>query len=183
MKESDQKSRDNGPDDLIVVARVARTRGLRGEVVADLYTDFPGRDEDHDRVIAIAPDGRRRSLQIEEHWFHGNRIIFKFIDYDSIDAAKDLAGNQLAVPAGDRVELSGDQFYEWELAGCRVEGTDGHLIGTVREVMPTGGVEVLVVANDAGHEFLIPMARDICVEIDVEKKLIRVDPPEGLLEL
>ena len=183
MKESDQKSRDDGPDDLIVVARVARTRGLRGEVVADLYTDFPGRFEDLDQVIAIAPDGSHRSLQIEEYWFHGNRIIFKFIDYDSIDKAKDLAGYQLAIPAGERVELAADQFYEWELDGCRVEGIDGNLIGKVREVMRTGGVEVLVVANDAGREFLIPMARDICVEIDVEKKLIRVDPPEGLLDL
>jgi ribosomal 30S subunit maturation factor RimM len=63
-------------DDLIVVARVARTRGLRGEVIADLYTDFPGRFEALDYVIAIAPDGSRRSLQIEEHWLHGKRIVF-----------------------------------------------------------------------------------------------------------
>lgn len=183
MDESDQKSRGTETDDLIVIARVARTRGLRGEVVADLYTDFPGRFEDIENVIAVAPDGSRRSLQIEEHWFHGNRIIFKFIDYDSIDSAKQLAGYQLAVPADERVELAEDQFYEWELAGCRVEGLDRNLIGTVREVMRTGGVEILVVRNDAGREFLIPMAQDICVEIDVEKKLIRVDPPEGLLEL
>ena len=170
-------------DDLIVVARVARTRGLRGEVVADLYTDFPGRFEDLDSVIAIAPDGNRRSLQIEEHWFHGNRIIFKFAGYDSIDEAKELAGFQLAVPAGDRIELPKDQFYEWELAGCNVETVDGKSIGVVREVMRTGGVEILVVEGDAGGEFLIPMAQEICVEIDIDKKLVRVDPPEGLLEL
>jgi 16S rRNA processing protein RimM len=170
-------------DDLIVVARVARTRGLRGEVIADLYTDFPERFEDVDQIIAIAPDGSHRSLQIEEHWFHGNRIVFKFAEYDSIDAAQDLAANQLAVPAGERVELDANQFYEWELAGCRVEVIDGNAIGTVSEVMRTGGVEILVVANDAGREFLIPMAQDICVEIDVEGKLIRIDPPEGLLEL
>jgi 16S rRNA processing protein RimM len=170
-------------DDLIVVARVARTRGLRGEVVADLYTDFPGRFEALEQVIAIAPDGSRRSLQIEEHWFHGNRIIFKFASYDSIDEAKELAGYQLAVPASERIELPADHFYEWELAGCRVETMDGTLIGLVREVMRTGGVEILVVAGDAGREYLVPMAHDICVEIDVAQKLIRIDPPEGLLEL
>jgi len=64
MNESDQ-SRDAGTDDLIVVARVARTRGLRGEVVADLYTDFPERFDSLENIIAIAPDGSRRSLQIE----------------------------------------------------------------------------------------------------------------------
>ncbi len=170
-------------DDLIVVARIARTRGLRGEVVADLLTDFPGRFEALESVIAIAPDGSRRSLQIKAHWFQAKRIIFKFAGYDSIDEARELAGFQLAVPAGDRIELPKDQFYEWELAGCRVETTDGKSIGMVREVMRTGGVEILVVAGDAGGEFLIPMAQEICVEIDIDKKLVRVDPPEGLLEL
>jgi 16S rRNA processing protein RimM len=170
-------------DDLIVVARVARTRGLRGELVADLYTDFPGRFEGLERVMAIAPDGSRRSLQIEEHWFHGNRIVFKFAGYDSIDAAKDLAGYQLAIPASERIELPEDHFYEWELTGCRVEALDGKLIGQVSEVMRTGGVEIMVVAGVEGREFLIPMAHDICVEIDIEQKLIRVDPPAGLLEL
>lgn len=170
-------------DDLIVVARVARTRGLRGEVVADLYTDFPGRFAALDQLIAIAPDGGRRSLQIEEHWFHGNRIVFKFAGYDSIDEANGLAGLQLAIPASERIELPADHFYEWELAGCRVEALDGQVIGQVREVMRTGGVEILVVAGDEGRDFLIPMARDICVEIDIEQKVVRVDPPEGLLDL
>jgi 16S rRNA processing protein RimM len=170
-------------EDLIVVARVARTRGLRGEVVADLLTDFPERFDALDQVIAIAPDGNRRSLQIEEHWFHGTRIIFKFTGYDSIDTAKELAGYELAVSADERVKLAKDQFYEWELAGCRVESLDGKQIGTVREVMRTGGVEVLVVTGASDDEYLVPMARDICIEIDVEKKVIRVDPPEGLLEL
>jgi len=171
------------PDDLVVVARVVRTRGLRGEVVADLLTDFPGRFEALEDVIAIAPDGTRRSLRIEEHWFQANRIVFKFGGYDSIDEAKELAGFQIAVPASDRIELPKDQFYEWELAGCRVETIDGESIGVVREVMRTGGVEILVVAGDAGGEFLIPMAEEICVEIDVSRKLVRVNPPEGLLEL
>jgi 16S rRNA processing protein RimM len=170
-------------DDLVVVARVARTRGLRGEVVADLYTDFPGRFEGLEYVIAIAPDGSRRSLQIEEHWFQGNRIIFKFAGYDSIDEAKELAGLQLAIPASERIALPEDTFYEWELAGCRVEALDGKVIGQVREVMRTGGVEILVVADDEGRECLIPMAHDICVEIDIERKIVRVDPPEGLLDL
>lgn len=182
MNESDQ-ARAADTDDLVVVARVARTRGLRGEVVADLYTDFPGRFEALDSVIAIAPDGSRRSLQIEEHWFHGNRIVFKFATYDSIDEAKDLAGLQLAIPASERIELPAGMFYEWELAGCRVEALDGKLIGQVREVMHTGGVEILVVAGDDGCDFLIPMAREICVEIDIEHKVVRVDPPEGLLDL
>ena len=170
-------------DDLIVVARVVRPRGLRGEVVADLLTDFPRRFADLESVTAVAPDGTHRSLQIEEHWFQGNRIILKFGSYDSIDEAKELAGFQLAIPASERIELPQDQFYEWELTGCRVETIQGKAIGVVSEVMRTGGVEILVVAGNAGNEFLIPMAQEICVEIDIDKRVVHVDPPEGLLEL
>jgi 16S rRNA processing protein RimM len=175
-------SLSEGTDDLVVIARVARTRGLRGEVVADLYTDFPGRFEDLEHVIAIAPDGTRRSLQIEEHWFHGKRIVFKFAGHDSIDEATTLAGFQLAVPASERIELPAGMFYEWELAGCRVESLDGTSIGTVTEVLKTGGVEVLIIAG-AEREHMVPMVDDICVEIDIEQKRIRIDPPEGLLDL
>src|SRR5438105_11225896 len=109
MSESDQS---RNADDLIVVARVARTRGLRGEVIADLYTDFPERFEGLAQVTAIAPDGSKRSLQIEEYWFQGDRIIFKFAGYDSIDEAKELAASQLAILESERIELPQDHFYE-----------------------------------------------------------------------
>lgn len=170
-------------DDLIFVARVVKTRGIRGEVAADLLTDFPERFEGLETLIAIAPDGSRRSLAIEEYWFHGDRVVLKFPGYDSIDAAKELVGLALAVPADERIELPKDQFYEWELIGCRVETTEEKIVGHVKGIMRTGGVEILVVSDDAGREFLVPMASDICVKVDVEQKFIQIDPPAGLLEL
>lgn len=170
-------------DDLIVVAHIAKTRGLRGEVVADLLTDFPDRFEHLDSLIGIGPDQAQRSLQIEEQWFHGNRLVLKFAGFDRIEEAKELVGLHLAVPAAERIELPSGIFYEWELAGCRVEMISGQHVGEVKEIMRTGGVEILAVVDPAGRERLIPMATDICVGIDIEKKLIRIDPPEGLLEL
>jgi 16S rRNA processing protein RimM len=176
--------------DLVAVARVVKTRGIRGEITADLLTDFPERFEGLESLIGVAPDGGRRSLRIEEHWFHGKRIVFKFAGYDSIDAAKVLVGSLLSVPEAERVQPPKDHYFDSELAGCRVETVGGQHVGSVREVMRAGGVDLLVVDSDgsdggreAGRELLIPMAQDICVEIDVAGKLIRVDPPEGLLEL
>ena len=87
------------------------------------------------------------------------------------------------MPAEDRVALPADSFYEWELIGCRVETIGGEHIGEVAEVMRTGGVEILKVIDHTGRDRLIPMASDIVVAIDTEKKLVRIDPPEGLLEL
>ena len=88
---------------------------------------------------------------------------------------------EICVPESEAVELEEDEFFDWQLQGCAVETLDGERIGTVSEVMRTGGTENLVVVNGA-KDFLIPFAETICTQVDVENKLIRVDLPEGLLE-
>ena len=174
---------DAAATELVAVAQAVKTRGLRGEIVADLLTDFPERFEGLEELIAVAPGGKRLTLALEEHWFQGTRVILKFAGYDSIEAASALVGYEFAVPETERVELDEDEFYDWELIGCKVETIEGEELGLVSEVLRTGGVEVLVVENaEAKGEHLIPLAETICVEIDIENKLIRVDPPEGLLE-
>ena len=85
------------------------------------------------------------------------------------------------MPESEAVELDTDEFFDWQLEGCRVETIDRETIGTVRELLRTGGTEVLIVAGTE-KEFMIPFAESICIDVDVEKKLIRIDPPEGLLE-
>lgn len=169
--------------ELVAVARAVKTRGLRGELVAELLTDFPERFEGLENLIAVAPDGRRTRLRLEEHWFQGQRIVLKFAGFDSIEEAQALVGNEFAVPEAERVELPEDEFYDWELAGCRVETVGGEGLGEISSVMKTGAVPVLVVKDDSRkREYLIPLAEDICVEVDVDNRLVRVDPPEGLLE-
>lgn len=170
-------------DELVVVARAVRVRGLRGELVAELLTDFPERFEGLEQLVGVMPDGRIMQLALEDHWLQAGRIVLKFAGYDSIEEASALVGCEFAVPESERVALPEDEYYDWELAGCRVETVDGESLGRVREVMRTGGVEVLVVETDAGErDYLIPLAEEICVEIDIARKLIRVDAPEGLLE-
>lgn len=178
------KSTNSNRDDLVAVARAVRTRGLRGELVAELLTDFPERFDGLGSLIAVAPDGKRTVLAIEEHWFQADRIILKFAGFDSIESAAELIGHEFAVPEAERVQLPEDEYYDWELAGCRVESITGEAIGVVRQVLRTGGVEVLVAVDEATrHEYLIPMVDEICVEINIERKLVRIDPPDGLLEM
>jgi 16S rRNA processing protein RimM len=177
-----EREEDIAALELVAVARAVKVRGLRGEVVAELLTDFPERFEGLERLIAVTPDGKRLMLELEEHWFHQGRVVLKFAGYDTVEAATQLVGFEFTVPESERVELEEDEFYDWELEGCRVETVEGEQLGRVREIMRTGGVEMLVVDNGQGRDYLIPMAEDICVEIDIEEKLIRVDVPEGLLE-
>ena len=168
-------------EELVAIARIARPRGVKGEVVAEILTDFPERFESLDTVIAVVEGGKRSDLKIEKLWFQNARIVLKFDGIDSIEAAETLRGVEICVPESDAVELESDEFFDWQLAGCQVETIDGAQIGTVKELMRTGGTELLVVAG-LGKEYLIPFAEAICVEVDVENKLIKVDPPEGLLD-
>lgn len=174
---------DLGALELVLVARVAKPRGLKGEVACDLLTDFPDRFGRVEELIAVFPGGRRGRLALERHWLHGGRVILKLRGYDTPEAAAALAGCELAVPESEAVELEEGEFYDWQLEGCRVETIEGRDVGTVREVLHTGGeAPVLVIRDEAGRENLVPLALSICVEIDVDAKRILVDAPEGLLE-
>ncbi|HEV2763992.1 MAG TPA: ribosome maturation factor RimM [Pyrinomonadaceae bacterium] len=187
MSEGARAGGDGGAgaeEELVAVARVVKPRGVRGELVADLLTDFPERFEGLERLIAVSPSGERRTLRLEGHWLHGGRLVVKLEGYDSPESARALAGYELAVPESEAVELEEGEYYEWQLVGCRVETIEGSEVGRVTELLRTGGnAPVLVIKDEREREHLVPLAESICVEVDVERKLIRVDPPEGLLEL
>ena len=176
-------SSEESHKELIIVARTVRARGLKGELVADLLTDFPERFERITRLLGIGPSGEYRELKLERYWFQNDRVVLKFLGYDSIESANTLVGYELGLPEAERVQLSPDEFYDWELEGCSVELEHGSAIGNVREVMRTGGVELLVVEDDTRREHLIPMAESIVIEIDLLHRKIVIDPPEGLLDL
>lgn len=167
--------------DLVSIAKVSKTRGLRGEVVAEVLTDFPERFDGLEGVIGTLPGGERIDLKIESYFFQKGRIVLKFAGYDSIEEGENLRNTEISVPESEAVELETDEFFDWQLEGCQVETNDGEVIGTVRELLRTGGTEVLIVAGP-DKEFMIPFAESICIDVDIERKLIRIDPPEGLLE-
>ncbi len=167
--------------ELVTIAKIVRARGLRGEAVADLLTDFPERFEELKTVSARFPDGRIEELELEKFWFQKGRVILKFAGIDTVEKAEELRGVDICIAEEDSVELEDDEFFDWQLEGCRVETLDGIELGEVRELMRTGGTEVLIVAGGE-KEYMIPFAEAICTEVDIENKLIRIDPPEGLLD-
>jgi len=168
-------------EELVAIAKIVKPRGLRGEVVADLLTDFPARFEDLEDVIGLSPSDVRSDLKIENFWFQKDRVVLKFHGVDTVEAADELRGIEVCIPESDAVDLEEGEFFDWQLTGCEVETVDGEKVGTVRELLRTGGTEVLVVEN-GNREYLIPFAEAICLEVDIGAKKIRIDPPDGLLE-
>jgi 16S rRNA processing protein RimM len=174
--------REQIDSELIVVARALRTRGLKGEIVAELLSDFPERFEQISSVFAVG-SGAKKSLELEDHWFQNDRIVLKFAGYDDVESAKSLIGFDFALPEAERMKLSENEYYDWELEGCSVVIKDGPSLGIVRGVLRTGGVELLAVEDENAREHLVPMVESFVLKIDILRKEIVIDPPAGLLEL
>jgi len=171
--------------EFLAIARILRPQGRRGEVAAEIITDFTARFEHLRGAFLEAPGQAPRHITVEHAWPHKGRVILKLSGIDSIEAASRLRGLHLLIPWEERTPLPPHHYYLWELRGCRVIWErQGKEIGTVSEVEPTAGAALLHVGRQGGRgEVLIPLAQEICTRIDTASKIIVIDPPEDLLEL
>lgn len=187
-----ERSPDSGR---VTVARVLRPHGRRGEVAAEILTDFP------DRLTRLKSahlwNGRTapRSVVIRSCWLshsRGGQAIFHFEGSDSISEAEKLVGLEVQIPHSERIALPAGTFYVSDLIGCEVyesnavENQSGARIGSVRDVQFPGeelrGTPLLEIESPAG-ELLIPLAQAICIRIDTAAHRIEVILPEGLRDL
>ncbi len=167
---------------MVVVGRVARTHGNRGEVILNSDTDFPDeRFRPGARVVARRPGGTLEVIVITAVRFHSRRPILRLAGVDSIDAAQRLAGVELRVPFSDVGPLPEGVYHHHQLVDCEVVSASGELVGRVTAVEGEKGANRLVVRGPRG-EVLIPLAEDIC-SVNVVSRRIVVTPPAGLLEL
>ena len=166
----------------IAIARIARTRGNRGEVLADLYTDFPDRFNALEEVWLEFADGRRVRVAVEDTWEHKGRRVLKFAGADNISAAEAFVGCWVQVPSEQAVELPEGTYFDHDLVGCSVLDAGGNCFGVVEAVLRIAGNSQLVVKGP-DREFLIPAVDSICIRISIEEKKILIDPPEGLMDL
>ena len=183
------------PASRVTLARILRARGRRGEVAAQILTDFPERLPK--LTSAELWDGKNspRRVGIRECWLHNGQAIFLFEGSDSISDAERLVGLEIQIPLSERVPLTAGSYFVTDLIGCEVFQSAsggasqkvGHeKLGDVRDVQSTGesvaGTPVLVVATSHG-ELLIPLATEICTRIDTAARRIEVVLPEGLRDL
>jgi 16S rRNA processing protein RimM len=176
---------NNGPQ-WIVIAHLVRPQGRRGEVLADILTDFPERFGERREVMLLDAKGNPlRSAALESHWLHKGRVVLKFAGMDSISDAEALRGLDVAIPREQRVSLDEDSVYISDLIGCHViqAGRDiGRIIAVDREAT-AAPLLVVEAAGNSSEEFLVPFVKAYLRRIDIEKKRIEMDLPEGLLEM
>lgn len=159
-----------------------KTQGRRGEVAAELHTQLDDRFHQGMQLSALAKDGTRRDLQIEQFWPHQGRLVLKFAGVDSISDAEALRGAELQVPREQRAQLEPGWTYVGDLVGCVV--FDGNReVGTVQDVRFGAGEAPLLVVKAQAKEWEIPYAEAYLQSVDPERKQIRMQLPEGLLEV
>jgi 16S rRNA processing protein RimM len=151
-----------------------------------LHTSFPERFAERRELSGLATDGSRRTLQLEEHWFHKGHVVLKFAGVESISDAERLAGMELQVSEEQRAELEAGSAYISDLVGCEVVNR-GSLVGAIDEVrFGAGEAPLLVVKGKSGdqeQEYLVPYAEEFLKLTDFARRRIEMQLPEGLLEL
>ncbi|NOT61840.1 MAG: 16S rRNA processing protein RimM [Acidobacteria bacterium] len=169
-------------EELISIARIARPQGIRGEVVADVLTDYPERFAERRQVWLGKTAAAARLIELEKARIHQHRVILKFKGCDTRNDAELLREQQVMIEREALVELPANEFFHFDLIGCAIVTREGETLGTVSDVQDFGAAPLLVTTINE-REVMIPLADSICVEVDTAQKRILVELPEGLLDL
>jgi 16S rRNA processing protein RimM len=179
------------------LARIRRSQGRKGEVFADILTDFPDKFAERRRLwllaegtaagsAAAASAKAPREVELTAHWLHKGGIVLHFAGSDSISTAEALAGQIVAIPREQRAPLSEDEVYIADLIGCTlfdVAGAEPVSVGEIEEVDRTAGPVALLVVAGAAGEVLVPFAKSYLRSIDIAAKRVEMALPAGLIEL
>jgi 16S rRNA processing protein RimM len=179
----------HGECEFITLARVVKTQGRHGEVAAEMHSDVPGRFAAGMKLFAlpksqdVKAQPSRRELEIEELWPHKGLIVLKFHGVDSMSDAELLIGSELQVPGAERADLQPGWNYVSDLIGCKVLD-HGREIGRIEDVQfGAGEAPLLIVADATGKKFDVPFAEAYVEGVDLAQRQVRMNLPEGMLEI
>lgn len=185
------------PSDWVWLARIRRTQGRKGEVFADLLTDFPQKFAERRQLWLLRDDAAvqpghplasppPRQFELTNRWLHKGGIVLHFAGVGSISAAEALKGLIVAIPRADRVPLPSDEVYISDLIGCTLVDVgpgDPTIIGKIEDVDRSAGPAPLLVLRGPLGEILIPFAKSFLRRVDLAARQVEMDLPEGLINL
>jgi 16S rRNA processing protein RimM len=176
------------------LARIRHPQGRKGEVFADILTDFPEKFAER-RKLWLLPDADSprlranpipRPIDLAAHWLHKGGIVLHFSGVDSISAAEILNGLIVAIPLGQRAPLAEDEVYIVDLIGCTLYDVANNtpiLVGEIEDVDRTAGPVALLIVRGPAGEVLIPFAKSYLRKLDLSAKRVEMALPEGLTDL
>ncbi|MGH3356673.1 MAG: ribosome maturation factor RimM [Nocardioidaceae bacterium] len=166
----------------VVIGRIGRAHGIRGELAVDIRTDEPDLRFTIGAALATDP-ASAGPLTVAAARPHGGRLLVRFEEVRDRTAAEGLRGVLLTVALDDIGQTPGpEEFYDHQLVGLRVTDHAGSAVGDVVDVLHSPGHDVLVVRRDAGGEALVPFVRDLVPDIDLGARALTVSDRPGLLD-
>ncbi len=173
----------------MTLACIVKTQGRHGEVAAEMHSDVPGRFAAGMKLFALPKSQgsrlqeTRRELEVEDLWPHKGLVVLKFRGVDTMNDAELLIGSELQVPSAERAGLEPGWNYVSDLIGCVVLD-HAREIGRIEDVQfGAGEAPLLIVANSAGKKFDVPFAEAYLEGVDIAQRQVRMNFPEGLLEV
>jgi 16S rRNA processing protein RimM len=171
------------PHARVVVGRIGRAQGIRGEVTVEVRTDAPEERFSPGAVLLLSGRaGLPATLTVEGYRWQNGRLILSVVGIGDRTAAETLRGAILEAEV-DLTEGDEDEYHDLALVGLSVRRGDGTELGTVGEVLHLPGQDVLAVSRADGAELLVPFVRQIVPEVDIAGGFVVVQLPEGLEEL
>jgi 16S rRNA processing protein RimM len=198
---------DAPENDWVWLAQIRRPQGRKGEVFAEILTDFPekfavrrslwllpeaesnsrGAHKSKSPQGVTTADASARPVELLHHWLHKGGIVLHFAGVNSISDAETLAGNIVAIPREERAALAEDEFYLADLIGCRLvdisHSGDPQIIGEIENVEREAGPVPLLIVRADGREILIPFAKKYLRSLDTNSRTVQMELPEGLVDL
>lgn len=163
----------------VVVARIGRALGIKGELLVDTLTDEPERRLAPGSSVFLGD----RLVVIESVREHGKRLAIRIDGVQDRTAAEALTGSLLEIERDpDERPEDPEEFYDDQLLGLTAVLLDGATLGTVTEVIHLPAQDLLAVTDAEGRELLIPFVHEIVPTIDLEARRVVVDPPPGLFD-
>jgi 16S rRNA processing protein RimM len=182
-------------EDWVWLARIRRPQGRKGEVFAEILTDFPDKFKERRRLWLVSAGESAatrtaaptpRQVELQNHWLHKGGVVLHFAQVDSITAAESLSGLIVAIPRAERAALSEDEVYVGDLIGCvlvDVAGAEPVRVGEIENVDRSGGAAPLLVVHGTKGEVLVPFAKSYLRKIDLAAKRVEMELPVGLVDL
>lgn len=168
---------------LIAVGKIVRPHGLRGAVKVYPYGESLATREVGDKLLLqpAADTLKRDDLTLQSLKPQGKFLLVQFKELTRIEEAQTVVGQEVFLPEDRLPTPEEGEYYHFQLIGLRVETLQGRPVGILQGIIETGGHDIYSVENE-GREILIPAVDEIITEIDLERGLMVIDPPEGLLD-
>ncbi len=170
--------------EFITLARVVKTQGRHGEVAAEVHSDVPDRFTVGMKLFALGKSqNARHELEVEDLWPHKGLVVLKFRGVDSMTDAEALIGSELQVPSAERARLDRGWNYVSDLVGCIVFDRAREM-GRIEDVQfGAGEAPLLIIANSSGEKFDVPFAEAYLESVDIAQRQVRMNLPEGMLQI